>query len=165
MTTQSKTKRKEKLPKQYTKTLLAAITDLSEKGLNKSSISRRLGFTVNAFRYYAEVDLAYQTGKDLLAEKVCEAIISSDDYRDRNILAGRLALFQREINIPKIIDITSLIKAQGAMLNAFCESKITSEQLSAFTKSSVSMQQSYFDEKIQDELDKLKQELSDMKGK
>ena len=147
------------LPKRITPKTLQAITELAERGHNKQSISRQLNLQPNDLHRIKETDKAFLDGRDRLADKICTECVESGDYRDRALIANKMNLFSSEVEVPEITDIPSLLQAQGFMLQAFALGRINAETLTAFTKSSSTLSQGYFDSDIKRQLDDLQHQL------
>ena len=111
--------------------------ELASKGLNKSHISRQLGFHLNSFNKYKEFSEAFLDGRSDLSVEVADAFKANltDSYSDRVHLSKALRLYSGAYHLEDIVDMQSAQQAMSTSLKAFAEGSISTDDLEAVRKS------------------------------
>ena len=153
-------------PPKHIEKLKPYIIELAEKGQNKSSICRTLDVTVNVFSKYKEVNDWFLQGRDKLARRIADDVISASatSYNDRKLLTEKLGLFHEPFTIPKVKDPKTARNVLSLALEKFAAGEISEQTLTAINRTCLGFIESYNQTVLQADVQELKEMLTKTKG-
>ncbi len=148
-------------PKYKSKATQDAVTKLSEQGLSKAAIVRKLLLPPNFFYHHKEPPIWYQNGRDNLSLRVAKDIIKSCEtsYLDRKLLSEKLSLFYEPFETKKITSPQGARDILSISLQKFTAGEISELTLNAISKTAMIFIESYNQTILMEDVAELKKLL------